>query len=96
MRDFMFWLETVVDRARVVPHQFFVDVGKEVCPSPHGTATTAQVLLWRRCCLQEFMMWMYDNAPRATDDRLVPTWGYEDHGSPGFGGVNDSSLLFVY
>ena len=73
MHNFAQWLETVIDRARLVPNQFFIDIGKEVCPSPHGTRAAAhsqmderaQVLLWRRCCLEEFMTWMYDNAAPA-------------------------------
>ena len=59
------------------PDSFFVDVGKEVCPSPHATAATAhspldeqpQILLWKRCCLEKFMHWMYDGSPPAIGGR---------------------------
>ena len=69
-----------------IPHRIIVarlqqQYGIDIAPST--LATKLGVRLW------------VTQSPRATDDRLAPTRGYEDHGSPGFGGSNDSSLCVL-
>lgn len=52
-------LDTYVDGAFIREGDLYVDIGKEICPAggvPH-------VNLWRRCCLESYMDWMYDKKP---------------------------------
>jgi hypothetical protein len=45
----------------------YVDLGKEICPRVSllarqrgGIDDEAQVYLWKRCCLEKYIDWMYD------------------------------------
>ena len=70
MEHFESYLEPVMDLRLVDLDRFYVDVGKEICPHvsllPGQDAhreQEAQVYSWKRCCLEEYMQWMYDGNP---------------------------------
>jgi hypothetical protein len=64
-----FW-DSVADMRFVEQDRFYVDIGKEIC-APHSLIPgqrghieqEAQVYSWKRCCLEEYMKWMYDGRP---------------------------------
>jgi hypothetical protein len=72
MENFQSYLDRVVDLDFIYLDRFWVDVGKEICsrvsllPSQRRhTGDEAQVYSWKRCCLEQYMQWMYDGKPPA-------------------------------
>jgi len=64
------YFERIIDLDHVVLERCYVDVGKETCAAvgllPDARRTVddeAQVYLWRRCCLEHHLRWLYDGAP---------------------------------
>lgn len=59
-----------IDSAYMLP-EFYFDLGKEICPeqtylpSVHlGDSPCAEILLWKRCCLESFCSWYQDGEAR--------------------------------
>ena len=70
MEHFESYLQQVIDMRYVERDRFYVDLGKEICPSvsllPRQRSHVddeAQVYSWKRCCLEEYMQWMYEGQP---------------------------------
>jgi hypothetical protein len=70
LENFRAYFERIMDLDYVYLDRFYVDVGKEICArssrlahQPAGVEDEAQVYLWRRCCLQEYLRWLYDGQP---------------------------------
>jgi hypothetical protein len=70
INNFQAYFERILDLEYVFPDRFYVDLGKEICPSvgllpdTQGTIDDeAQVYLWRRCCLKHHLRWLYDGPP---------------------------------
>jgi hypothetical protein len=68
--NFQAYFERIIDLEYVFLNRFYVDLGKEICPSvgllPDAQGTIddeAQVYLWRRCCLERHLRWLYDSSP---------------------------------
>jgi hypothetical protein len=64
------YLHPILDMRFVEQDRFYVDIGKEICPSVsllpgehRHVGEEAQVYSWKRCCLEEYMQWMYDGKP---------------------------------
>lgn len=70
MDAFQAYFEGVMDQDYIFLDRFYVDLGKEICPSvgllphvPYAVDDEPQVYLWRRCCLEHHLRWLYDGAP---------------------------------
>ena len=70
MHFFQATFEDVLDPAFLQLDRCYVDIGKEVCPEVSlessevaHTGDEPQVYVRRRCCLEEYMRWMYDGQP---------------------------------
>lgn len=70
MRFFQATFEDVIDPAFLQLDRFYIDIGKEICPEVSLLASQVpqfgeepQVYVRRRCCLEEYMRWMYDGQP---------------------------------
>jgi hypothetical protein len=70
MQFFESTFENVIDVSFVQLNRFYVDIGKEVCPRVHLLShemphidDEAQVYLWKKCCLEKYLQWMYDSQP---------------------------------
>lgn len=70
MDGFQSYFESVADMDFVDLDRFYVDLGKEICPQvsllqseEQHTGDEAQVYSWKRCCLGQYMDWMYDGRP---------------------------------
>lgn len=68
--NFQAYFERIIDLEYVFLDRFYVDLGKEICtsvgllPDAQGaTSDEAQVYLWRRCCLERHLRWLYDGSP---------------------------------
>ena len=64
------YLEAVLEMRHIDHDRLYVDLGKEICPDTsllpsqrRPVGQEAQVYSWKRCCLEEFMQWMYDGQP---------------------------------
>lgn len=82
MEHFQEYLGDILDLDFVRPDRLYVDLGKEICAPvstvramPYAADEEAHVYLWRRCCQEQYMKWMYDgDPPRAdTDGQLYYT-----------------------
>lgn len=69
MENFAGYRDRNLDMAHSDPGRFWVDIAKEVCPRAsllaHQRAHVgeeAQVYSWKRCCLENYVNWMYDGA----------------------------------
>lgn len=70
IENFQAYLEQTLNLDHLECDQFFVDIGKEVCP-PKSSLTSdddaphveAQVYSWKRCCLEENLKQFYDGQP---------------------------------
>jgi len=74
MENFEAYFERLVDLDFVYQDRFYVDIGKEICanisllPSQQRQfGDEPQVYCWKRCCLREYMRWMYDRRPPAVN-----------------------------
>jgi hypothetical protein len=70
LEHFETYLNEVLNLDHVFLDRLYVDVGKEICPEvgllptrPSHFGEQAQVYLWKRCCLQQGLRWMYDGEP---------------------------------
>lgn len=70
INNFQAYFERIIDLKYIFLDRFYVDLGKEICasvglpPDVHGTIDDeAQVYLWRRCCLEHHLRWLYDGPP---------------------------------
>lgn len=70
MEFFESFFDDIIDRTFIQLDRLYVDVGKEICPRVHMLSRQtphiddeAQVYVRRRCCLEEYMRWMYDGQP---------------------------------
>lgn len=70
MEHYESYLQPILDMSFVDQERFYVDIGKEICPSvsllpgeDRHIGQQAQVYSWKRCCLEEYMQWMYDGKP---------------------------------
>lgn len=70
MEHYESYLQPILDMRFVEQDRFYVDIGKEICPSvsllpgeDRHAGEEAQVYSWKRCCLEEYMQWMYDGKP---------------------------------
>jgi hypothetical protein len=70
MEHYESYLHPILDMRFVEQDRFYVDIGKEICPSVsllpgehRHVGEEAQVYSWKRCCLEEYMQWMYDGKP---------------------------------
>lgn len=64
LEQFSAYLQSCVNMTFVDQDRFYVDIGKETCPSnprPGTVGESAHVFLWRRCCLESYMKWQYDD-----------------------------------
>ena len=68
MHFFQATLEDVLDPAFLQLDRCYVDIGKEVCPEVSlesskvaHTRDEPQVYVRRRCCLEEYMRWIYNS-----------------------------------
>lgn len=76
MDHFETYVRDVIDFDFLRTDRFYVDIGKEICPHASTVASQtqhrddeAQVLLWKRCCLESYMSWMYDGQPPTRNNR---------------------------
>ena len=76
MEDFESYFEDVIDPAFVQRDHFYTDIGKDICPQVSllrsqeaHVGEEARVYSWKRCCLEKYMMWMYDGQPPAVGSR---------------------------
>jgi hypothetical protein len=76
MENFEEYFERVIDLDFVYLDRFYVDVGKEICPrvsllpsQRRHVGDEAQVYSWKRCCLERYIHWMYDEQPPAANSR---------------------------
>ena len=72
MENFRTYFERIIDLDLVFSDRFYVDLGKEICPRVSLLASQvgavddeAQVYVWKRCCLEQYIQWMYDGQPPA-------------------------------
>lgn len=61
------YVDNAFDLSMVFEDLFFVDLGREVCPVVHfgqgeREPKQARTLLFRRCCLQSYVKWLYEDA----------------------------------
>ena len=70
MERYESFLEPIIDMQFVEQDRFYVDIGKEICPGVsmlprenQHVGEEAQVYSWKRCCLEEYMKWVYDGKP---------------------------------
>ena len=70
MQFFQATFEDAIDPTFLQLERCYVDIGKEVCPEVSLLASQAlqfgqepQVYVHRRCCLEEYMRWMYNGQP---------------------------------
>jgi hypothetical protein len=69
MERFQSYLEDLMDLDFIFLDRFYVDIGKEICPNVSllpgqpEDMSEAQVYSWKRCCLEEYLNWMYDGKP---------------------------------
>ena len=75
--NFQSYFERIMDLDHIFLDRFYVDLGKEICPRtsllPSARAAIddeAQVYLWRRCCLQHHLRWLYDEHPPQSNQRF--------------------------
>lgn len=76
MDYFQSWLSEVVNLDYLGADRFYVDIGKEICAS-HSALVGQDVLanreshvyLWKRCCLERYMKWMYEGKPPSKDSQ---------------------------
>jgi hypothetical protein len=65
--DFQSNLEQTLDMVHVATNRLYIDVGKEIAPPTSGLAQyetgNPQVYLWRRCCLESYLVWLCDGHP---------------------------------
>lgn len=73
MEHYESYLQPLLDMSFVDLDRFYVDIGKEICPEvshlpgqTRNVGEEAQVYSWKRCCLEEYMLWMYDGKPPST------------------------------
>lgn len=73
LEGFQSYLDGVIRMEFVQLDRFYVDIGKEICaPVSHVRSQQmhgeeeAQVYSWKRCCLEQYMKWMYDDQPPST------------------------------
>ena len=72
MEHFQAFLEDCLDLSFVETSRLYVDIGKEICPQTSLIGDQEshlddepQVYAWKRCCLEKYMKWMYDDqAPK--------------------------------
>ena len=76
MNNFQSYLHDIINLDFVCKDQFYVDLGKEICAQTslvqsqqQHVGDQAQVYLWKRCCLEQYIKWMYDNRPPSKDGR---------------------------
>jgi hypothetical protein len=76
MEEFESYFEDLIDQAFVQLDRFYTDIGKEICAQisllrrqEAHVGEEAQVYSWKRCCLEKYMMWMYDGEPPAAGNR---------------------------
>ena len=76
MEHFHSHLDAVFDRDFVDWERTFVDLGTEICPAASRLASDelqideeAQVLSWKRCCLEQIIRRLYDNQAPAKGGR---------------------------
>lgn len=70
MEYFQSYIEDTLDFDHVQRDRFYVDLGKEVCAQTSVApiqrlqfGEEPQVYLWKRCCLETYMGWMYEGHP---------------------------------
>lgn len=70
MQYFQSFLEDCLDLEFVETDRLYVDIGKEICPQTsligegeRQLDEEPQVYAWKRCCLEKYMKWMYDDLP---------------------------------
>jgi hypothetical protein len=70
LENFQAYFERIIDLDFVYLDRVYVDIGKEICPRvgllPSQRASIddeAQVYLWKRCCLDRYVRWLYDGQP---------------------------------
>ena len=71
--NFQAYFERVIDLDHVYLDRFYIDLGREVCTPVSflshmrpGIDGEAQVYLWRQCCLEQHLQWLYDGSrPRS-------------------------------
>lgn len=72
MEHFQAFLEDCLDLSFVETSRLYVDISKEICPQTSLIGDQEshlddepQVYAWKRCCLEKYMKWMYDDqAPK--------------------------------
>ena len=72
MEHFQAFLEDCLDLSFIETSRLYVDIGKEICPQTSLIGDQEshlddepQVYAWKRCCLEKYMKWMYDDqAPK--------------------------------
>ena len=76
MEHFDSYVGQVMDMRFIDHERFYVDVGKEICAGTsllpgqqRQVEDEAQVYSWKRCCLEEYMQWMYDGQPPSAKAR---------------------------
>lgn len=76
MEAFESYFEDLIDPQFVQLDRFYTDIGKEICArtsllrEQHAhVEEEAQVYSWKRCCLEKYIMWMYDGQPPAAGNR---------------------------
>ena len=67
MDNFQSYFERIMDLELIHPDRFYVDLAKEICPQNSflrrqtaGSDQEPQVYLWKRCCLESHLDWLYD------------------------------------
>lgn len=58
IENFRGYIESRFNMEHIHKDLFFVDLGRDLCPED---ASGANTLLWKRCCLQSYLDWLYED-----------------------------------
>ena len=87
-------------KADYLSGEFYYDIGKEICPKYTYLATqdpvdgAAEILLWKRCCLDSYYEWLRDGESESLCKRtFYPTALLNETGSMSFSSSRRSKLF---
>lgn len=74
--DFITIFLQLFDLDFIYKNRLYIDIGKEICPQASAVqyqsqSTTEQpyVLLWKKCCLESYLKWLYDDSHPAAHSK---------------------------
>jgi len=69
MENFQSYLDFLIDLDYVHLDRFYLDLAKEICPENNldpdnpDPDNPAHIYSWKRCCLENYLNWIYDGNP---------------------------------